>query len=129
MHGLLAYSVNTSPSRLQLAFLGANPRCLALQQQRPAASCAYVNAALSADGNHLLAACGPAEPYLELWSLSPLQSLLVVDIQPQCQGTVGPAQSNCPTIHQLATVDACRLLSVLLSYWQLGGLQYQQHAR
>ena len=89
------YGLTKSPSRLHLAFLGANPRCLAVQQQRPAASCAYINAALSADGNHLLAVCGPAEPYLELWSLLPLQPLLVVDIEPQSHGTAGPAQSYC----------------------------------
>lgn len=93
-HGLLVYGLTESPSRLHLAFLGANPRCLAIQQQRPSANCAYINAALSAGGNHLLAVCGPAESYLELWSLSPLQPLLVVDTEPQSHGTAGPIQSH-----------------------------------
>ena len=29
----------------------------------------------------------------------------------------------------LQQYDACRMLSVLLSHWQLGGLQYEKHAR
>ena len=98
-HGVLVYGLKESPSRLQLAFLGANPRGVLVQQQRPAASCSYINAALSADGNHLLAFCGPAEPYLELWSLSPLQPLLVVDTEPECHGIVDHAQSDCSTRH------------------------------
>ena len=127
-HDLLVYGLNESPSRLQLAFLGANPQMVAVQQQRPAASCAYINAALSADGNHLLVVCGPAQPYLEFWSLSPLQPLLVVDIEPQCHGTAGHARSNCSPYTSLQQYCVCRLLSVLLSYWQLGGLQYQKDA-
>lgn len=92
---LLVFGLSGSPNRLQLAFLGASPHLVAIQQQRSAANCAYSNAALSADSSHLLAVCGPAEPCLELWSISPLQPLLVTNIGPQYHGTAGAAQFSC----------------------------------
>ncbi|KAL3139283.1 hypothetical protein ABBQ38_003623 [Trebouxia sp. C0009 RCD-2024] len=87
-HNFLAFALSGSPNRLQLAFLNSAPKFVAIQQQQLAASCAYSSVALSTDGNHLLAFCGPAQPYLELWSLSPLQSLLAVDTGPQDHGVV-----------------------------------------
>lgn len=57
-----------------------------LQQQHPAANCAYSNAAVSEDGLHLLALCGPHQPYVELWALSPLQPLLTQDVLPPGTG-------------------------------------------
>ena len=86
---VVVFGLSASPSRLQLAFLSSTPQFVAIQQQRPAVNCAYSSAALSADGKHLLAFSGPAQPYLELWSLLPLQPLLAVDIEPQDYGIAG----------------------------------------
>lgn len=119
-YSLLVFGLNGAPNRLQLAFLGASPQFVAIQQQRPAATCAYSNAALSADGNHLLTVCGPAEPYLELWSISPLQPLLVTNIDPQYHGTAGDAQFNCfdgsPACNSSLSAGCC------LSFCPIGSL-------
>jgi len=67
-----------------------------LQQQHPAANCAYSNAAVSEDGLHLLALCGPHQPYVELWALSPLQPLLTQDVLPPGTGMLSYASRSNP---------------------------------
>ena len=75
-----------TPDRLQLVVLSPATHLTTLQQQHPAANCAYSNAAVSLDGLHLLALCGPHQPYIELWALSPLQPLLTQDVLPYGTG-------------------------------------------
>lgn len=106
-HNFLAFALSGSPNRLQLAFLNSAPKFVAIQQQQLAASCAYSSVALSTDGNHLLAFCGPAQPYLELWSLSPLQSLLAVDTGPQDHGTAALAHFRCSSTHTSLQQHCC----------------------
>ena len=118
-HTLLVFSFNESPSRLQLVYLSDTSQALAIQQQRTAASCTYSNAALSADGNHLLAICGPAQPYLELWSLSPLQPLLTEDIPPQGNGTI--SHSFCSLDYRHLHNKACNA-GCSLSFCPAGSL-------
>ena len=119
-HTLLAFSFKDSPSRLQLVSLVPTSQPLAIQQQRTAASCNYSNAALSADGNHLLAICGPAQPYLELWTLSPLQPLLTEDILPQENGTATQSLCSLDCSRQLQN-EACNA-GCSLSFCPVGGL-------
>lgn len=83
---LLAFSLTGAPERLQLVVLNPATHLTTLQQQHPAANCAYSNAAVSEDGLHLLALCGPHQPYVELWALSPLQPLLTQDVLPPGTG-------------------------------------------
>ncbi|DBA69303.1 TPA: hypothetical protein ACH3X2_012882 [Trebouxia sp. C0005] len=90
---LLAYSLTGTPDRLQLVVLSPATHLTTLQQQHPAANCAYSNAAVSLDGLHLLALCGPHQPYIELWALSPLQPLLTQDVLPYGTGAV-PAKGR-----------------------------------
>jgi len=86
--GLLAFSLTGTPDRLQLVVLSPATQLTTLQQQHPAANCAYSNAAVSVDGLHLLALCGPHQPYVELWALSPLQPLLMQDVLPDGTGVL-----------------------------------------
>ena len=93
--GLLAFSLTGSPDRMQLVALGPAVQLTTLQQQCPAASCAYISAAVSHDGAHLLALCGPHEPHVELWALSPLQPLLTQHVQGQGTGMLSYILASC----------------------------------
>lgn len=86
---LLVFSSSGSPDKLKVLKL-ASLSCtkpLILHQERPACSCTYSSAAVSADGNYLAALCGPAQPYVEYWQLSPLQLLHSANLQPGHHGT------------------------------------------
>lgn len=99
---LLAFSLTGTPDRLQLVVLSPATQLTTLQQQRFAANCAYSNAAVSDDGLHLLALCGPHQPYVELWALSPLQPLLTQDVLPPGTGMLSYeyASRSTPLISQ-----------------------------
>ena len=93
--GVFAFALSGSPQRLQLVTLQPSVQTSTLQQQRPAANCTYSTAAFSSDGKHLLAFCGPAQPYLELWKLSPVQHLLTAPVDANCAGKFLPDTSCC----------------------------------
>ncbi|KAL0024576.1 hypothetical protein WJX79_010339 [Trebouxia sp. C0005] len=86
----------------QLVVLSPATHLTTLQQQHPAANCAYSNAAVSLDGLHLLALCGPHQPYIELWALSPLQPLLTQDVLPYGTG-------QCLSFHPSNSLIACSI--------------------
>ncbi len=88
--------MTATPDRLQLVVLSPATQLTTLQQQYPAANCAYSNAAVSEDGLHLLALCGPHQPYVELWALSPLQLLLTQDVLPPGTGMLSYASRSNP---------------------------------
>ena len=82
-HGMLVFSSSGSLDRLQVANISAFPvKSVSLQQNRPACSCTYSSAAISVNGSYLAAVCGPAQPYVEYWQLSPLQLLHSADLLP-----------------------------------------------
>ena len=120
-----AFSLSGSPNRLQLVCLRDAPQFTTLEQQRPTTSCAYSNAAISADGRHLLAFCGPAQPYVELWALSPLQLLLTVDVLFQGTGMLSHPLQACSQAWAAICATVCvpfRQVSVILPQQQHGYL-------
>lgn len=96
-HGLLAFSSSGSPNRLKIVDATAQSnKPLILQQEHIACSCAYSSAAFSADGSYLAALCGPAQPYIEYWQLSPLQLLHSAELQPGHTGIQQSCEQSWP---------------------------------